>query len=302
MKLVPEELYERVFNSGSLYINDSPITFETKEPLIATVDRHKLGQHMLKKSEEAGALIQAGTGFKTLKKENRIVLDDEEELGYDYLIGADGSASRVSKVLGLKNNLAIGVDFQVSGNFDELAFYVDVAKLGLAAACIFPHKNFAHVEAGTLTSLMTTSELRDNFEKWCYEKSINLSNARFSAAPLNFSYNGFKHGNIFLVGDAASFLCTIDGEGIYQAIKSGEIAAKAIIDPKWNYKPELQDLLKYHKMGAPFINLIRVIPKSILYDAGKTAFSLSPKLVPMLNTFINTFKFIPEMGVKYLAR
>jgi len=138
---------------------------------------------MLKKSEEAGALIQAGTGFKTLKKENRIVLDDEEELGYDYLIGADGSASRVSKVLGLKNNLAIGVDFQVSGNFDELAFYVDVAKLGLAAACIFPHKNFAHVEAGTLTSLMTTSELRDNFEKWCYEKA-STSQMRDLVLPL----------------------------------------------------------------------------------------------------------------------
>jgi len=303
MKFIPEELYEKVFHSCSVYLNNQAIEYKNENPLIATVDRHKLGQYMLKKAEEAGASIRAGVGFKTLKRgENSIVLDNGEEIGYRYLIGADGSTSKISKALGLKSNLMVGIDFQASGSFDELAFYLDVDKFGLAGACIFPHKNFAHVEAGTLTSLMTTSELRSNFEKWCYEKGIDISKARFSAAPLNFSYNGFKHGNIFLVGDAASFLCTIDGEGIYQAIKSGEIAAKAIIDPKWNYKPELQDLLKYHKMGAPFINLIRVIPKSILYDAGKTAFSLSPKLVPMLNTFINTFKFIPEMGVKYLAR
>jgi hypothetical protein len=39
-----------------------------------------------------------------------------------------------------------------------------------------------------------------------------------------------------------------DEEGIYQAIRSG--AARAIIDPKWNYKPEVRDLLKYHRYGG----------------------------------------------------
>ncbi len=37
-------------------------------------------------------------------------------------------------------------------------------------------------------------------------------------------------------------------KGIYQAIKSG--AAGAIIDPKWNYKPDLPDLLKHHGFGG----------------------------------------------------
>ena len=50
-----------------------------------------------------------------------------------------------------------------------------------------------------------------------------------------------------MTGDAASFACSIDGEGIYQPYISG--AASAIIDPKWNYRSEVRDLLRYHKMG-----------------------------------------------------
>jgi hypothetical protein len=39
-----------------------------------------------------------------------------------------------------------------------------------------------------------------------------------------------------------------DEEGIYQAIRSG--AARAIIDPKWNYGSEVRDLIKYHRYGG----------------------------------------------------
>jgi len=37
-------------------------------------------------------------------------------------------------------------------------------------------------------------------------------------------------------------------------------AAKAIIDPKWNYKPELQDLLKYHRFGGWGVSLLVAFP------------------------------------------
>jgi Dehydrogenases (flavoproteins) len=70
------------------------------------------------------------------------------------------------------------------------------------------------------------------------------------AAPIKFNYNGFRFGDIFLVGDAASFNFTTVGEGIYQAMRSGEIAAKAIIDPTYRWKDDIEQLLIYHRLGS----------------------------------------------------
>ena len=100
--------------------------------------------------------------------------------------------------------------------------------------------------------------MNERFNRWAEEKGIDLSKAKRRAYPEYWGYHGFKHGNIFLTGDA--FACTVDGEGIYQAIRSGEIAAKTIIDPKWNYKPELRDLLRYHKYLGWLLPWMLVFP------------------------------------------
>ena len=106
-------------------------------------------------------------------------------------------------------------------------------------------------------------------------------------------YHGFKHGNIFLTGDAASFACSADGEGIYQAIRSGEIAARAIIDPKWNYKSELRDLLRYHRYEGWFIPWMLVFPKL----SRNIAENLGGMFMPAISTIVplvGSMKFVQK--------
>jgi hypothetical protein len=105
-------------------------------------------------------------------------------------------------------------------------------------------------------------------------------------------YHGFKHGNIFLTGDAASFACS-DGEGIYQAIRSGEIAARAIVDPKWNYRSELLDLLKCHRYGGWAIPLLVAFPKL----SRNIAEGLGGMFMPAISTIV------PVVGsIKFVQR
>jgi hypothetical protein len=87
----------------------------------------------------------------------------------------------------------------------------------------------------------------------------------------------------------------VDGEGIYQAIKSGEIAAKCIIDPKWNYRPEVRDLLKYHRYGGWIIPWMLVFPKlsrNIAENLGKMFMPVISTVVPL----VGSIKFVQRGG------
>jgi hypothetical protein len=115
------------------------------------------------------------------------------------------------------------------------------------------------------------------------------------------SYHGFKHGNIFLTGDAASFACSADGEGIYQAIRSGEIAAKCIIDPKWRYKSELRDLIKYHRFGGWGIPWLVAFPGL----SRRIAEGLGGMLMPAISAIVplaGSIKFIQKAGFGILRK
>jgi flavin-dependent dehydrogenase len=93
----------------------------------------------------------------------------------------------------------------------------------------------------------------------------------------------------------------VDGEGIHQATKSGKIATKTIIDPKWNYKPELQDLLKYHRYGRWIIPCILVFPKlsqSIIEGQGGM-------LMPVISTIVtlaDSVKFIQRVAFGIIGK
>jgi len=144
-------------------------------------------------------------------------------------------------------------------------------------------------------------EMNERFNRWAEEKGIDLSKAKKRAHPIYNGYHGFKHGNIFLTGDAASFVCTADEEGIYQALKSGEIAAKCIIDPRWNYKPELRDLVRYHRYLGWLYPWIVAFPRT-----SRAAFEgLGGMLIPAVSTvvpLVGSIKFLQRAGFNILGK
>ena len=136
-------------------------------------------------------------------------------------------------------------------------------------------------------------EMNARFNQWAEENGTDPSKGKKKTHPIYVGYHGFKHDNIFLTGDAASFACSVDGEGIYQAIKSGEIAAKCIIDPKWNYRPEVRDLLRYHRYGGWIIPWMLVFPKL----SRNIAENLGGMFMPAISTvvpLVGSLKFVQK--------
>jgi len=166
---------------------------------------------------------------------------------------------------------------------------------------LFPHKGYASIGTGMFPSMVPAREMNGRFDAWALERGIDLTKAKRRAHPIYFGYHGFKHGNIFLTGDAASFACSVDGEGIYQAIRSGEIAAKAIIDQKWNYQSELRDLLKYHRYGGWAIPLLVAFPKlsrSIAEGLGGMFMPAISTVVPL----VGSIKFVQRAAFGIIGK
>jgi geranylgeranyl reductase len=273
IKYFPEDILENVINSVTIYIGEKRIKIDIGKPLIGLISRLDIGQYQLKLAKENGAQIMANTRVKGLeKKENQVILQNEERISYQWLIAADGSNSIIRRNLGFNSKQVVQcIEFRYPGSFDELEAYFDLVKYGLTYYWIFPHRNYASVGTGTLPFLMSIKEMKEKFNEWANEKGIDLSNAKRRGAPIYLAYHGFKHSNIYLTGDAASFVFPVTCEGIYQAIRSGEIAAKSIIEPTWNYKTELRDLLRHHKYGIiylPWVSAFPNISKKLIKEYG----------------------------------
>jgi geranylgeranyl reductase len=293
MQYFPKELLENIIDSITFHIGERNLVVNFDNPIVAMVSRLRIGQYQLKLAKENGAQIMANTKVKGLDKErNEVILKSGERIGYKYLIAADGSTSVIRKVLGFKSDLFMqGIEFPLPIDFNELEVSIDLKKYSLTYYWIFPHKGYASVGTAVFPQLQSVKETKERFNKWATEKDIDLTKTKMRAHPLYFGYHGFKHGNIFLTGDAASFTCPLDGEGIYQAIKSGEIAAKVIIDPNWNYKFELKNLLKFHKYGMLFLPWVNNFPR-ILRNAIKNLGDFYTSLSSITFSIIGSSKLV----------
>ncbi|VUT24871.1 MAG: Digeranylgeranylglycerophospholipid reductase [Candidatus Methanolliviera sp. GoM_oil] len=268
IKYVPKRLLERRVKNIILHVNDwkGTIYRSDRRPFFYTIDRLKVGQYQMAEAEIGGATILPDSRVVSLNREEHTISFSSEyenegkKIRYSYLIGSDGSNSVIARGLGFKNDNAMAVQWFIKPRWDcEVVINDD---LGLAYGWIFPQNEYASVGVGTMPRFMPMGRFRRIFEDWCYQHDIQLE-GKVRAAPIKFNYDGFNFGDIFLVGDAASFNFTTAGEGIYQAMRSGEIAANAIIDERYKWKKEIKRLLRYHRRGAPAIYLHDHLPKGI---------------------------------------
>jgi len=260
MRMIPDSLYEKTFDSAVLQVGESKYRLYFGEDSIATLNRHELGQYQLKEANKAGAEVRADTKVMGLDKdENRVILRDGE-IKYDYLISADGSTSVIRRSLGFKRlDILRYYKYRVKNELEDVGIgLINLEEIGGVGIITYaPHKNYGDIGFGYFPRLCREKNVKDNkdkFEWYCEENGIDLEEKKFCTFPMEMEYHGFKHKNIFLTGDAAGFHFIVFG--IYAAMKSGEIAAKAILNPDWNYETELKDLLRFQRIRnfASFID------------------------------------------------
>ena len=234
---VPGDLAEKAFPKQYIKTPLQSTCIKEEMPIIATIDRKILGQHMANLAIESGAQLRTGSIVREISHSSIIVQDKltgkKETINFDNLVGADGSSSLVRRYLGLKSKrLGIGINYQIQGDVPQMEWHLNNRLFGNGYAWIFPHAKTLSIGAYADKNTMSPSKLKANLITWAAMQGYDLQKETAKAEYINYDYQGWNFDKIFLVGDAAGLASGLTGEGIYPAIISGEEVARTIINPK----------------------------------------------------------------------
>lgn len=243
--VLPAGMEDRLFYQQHLCSPLQSTVIRAKKPIIATVNRQRLGQNMLTAAREAGALVQTGTRVEKIA--DHALTAGGKTYRFQFLVGADGSSSRVRRYLRVPTEeIGIGLQYWLPGEYPRMEWHLNRHFFGTGYGWIFPHREKTSVGAYADRKSLRPAALRRGLHAWMKKMGLPLKDLQPEAALINFDFRGWKFDNIFLVGDAAGLASPLTGEGIYPAILSGRTVADAILGRK-KTDGLLQQMLVKHR-------------------------------------------------------
>ncbi len=213
---------------------DNPTELRSEHPVCLMTVRAEFDHFCLQKTVAAGAGLQLIDDVSALdEKEDHVVLrSGTAEFHARFLIGADGANSKVRLLLGdngwFRRALAIEAHAPLHKNAKPMEIDFGVVPRGYGWSF---HKG-DHLNVGLYTEEQGIKLTRASLGEYLKRKFQREDFDHFVGHYLGIGGLRYKpnHQRVFLVGDAAGMTDTVSGEGICNAIKSGQAAAMAIIN------------------------------------------------------------------------
>ena len=236
---------QRIHGVQFTYQGKDPLVIEADGPIAYMVMRDRFDHLLVEKARQAGASI-----YQDEPVVDCISLVDGVEVTTErghyrakVVIGADGANSRVAQRLftgrRVRRSPALESEVQtdrVSSYPGERRIAVDVGATNRGYAWVFPKKNRLSIGIGDFHG--RPSSLKQMFHRFVMGDQ-KLSALEIPApsghplplydAPYAMSTESLVRGRAVLVGDAAHLVDPLFGEGIYYAVRSGQLAAAAVI-------------------------------------------------------------------------
>lgn len=246
--MLPAALPERRIEGVRLIGPDGETAVTRTGPFLGwTADRAAFDAFLVEEAVRAGAEFRPGTAFLSLEDASagRISLRTSRgELSAYALIGADGSLSSVARTLApgslpaWRSALALSTLLslpaarleEVFGGGRTVNFYC--LPLPYAFGWAFPYRERVNLGLGAWAGAATAlPQLMAGFARqlqlsWgITPQAVEVRGAYLPAGGLAFRPG---RGRVLLVGDAAGLVDPFSGEGIYFALRSGQLAAETL--------------------------------------------------------------------------
>jgi len=260
---LPDQVIEHKICKTSIHSRKFSTNSEVPKPFLFTVDRKELGAYQRSLLDNTSVEVRTNARVTEVGPDH-VVLKNGEEIGFKYLVGAEGYNSVVRKSLGLKvEKKLIGFQYTIPvGDVDpKLQVFLDARRFDVWYAWIFPHRDSIAVGCCCDPARVNHQKIKAAFHDWLREKGIDPGEARLESYPIAYDYRGVQFGKVFLAGEAAGLASGFTGEGVYQSLASGEEVARLIIDPSHQagllgevvkYNRILEKVMKAFRLAGPF--------------------------------------------------
>jgi geranylgeranyl reductase family protein len=247
-------------------IHGVQFTYQGKEPLVIDADgpiaymvmRDRFDHLLVQKARRAGASIyEHEPVVDCLSRVDGVEVQTERgRYLAKVVIGADGANSRVAQRLfpgrRVRRSPALESEVQtdrVSSYPGERRIVVDVGATNRGYAWVFPKKDRLSIGIGDFHG--RPSSLKQLFHRFILHdqalSALDIPPACGHPLPLHdapyaMSAQSLVRDRALLVGDAAHLVDPLFGEGIYYAIRSGQLAAAAVLG---TFSDQNRSLLDY---------------------------------------------------------
>ena len=213
--------------------NNQFVEFHLKKPDLI-IDREKFDLHLAEIAKKEGAKFFLNSKFKGFENKNKKyllkILNNKKIKNYetDYLIGADGPGSEVAKSAGLfdSRKFFFGVQSRVKVKNENI---VETYLIKKGFAWVVPeNRDIARV--GLCSEERDYNLVFKKFLKKRIGKNFDKKIISYQAGLIpvfNKKIKAYKD-DVFLIGDAATFVKAASAGGIIQGLISAECAAASI--------------------------------------------------------------------------
>jgi len=233
-----DDVYEYRCNGVKFFNGDRLVNAIDRYRELYVCDRYRFDSHLIDRAGKQGADLLLGEKVTSVDLRNhRCRLNSGKEIGYRYLIGADGVNSVVTNTLyknrTSRNGKAFALEITLpaatlSRAIVEPEIYFDTLDWGYG--WIFPRKDEVVIGIGGLFwrnrdfRVIFNTFFRDRFHK----EYTGVLKGHF--VPFGDYSKGMGRDGILLAGDAAGLVDPITGEGIAYAMQSGYYAAQSVLE------------------------------------------------------------------------
>ncbi len=244
-----------------VYRGRDPLLIESSQPIAYMVMRDRFDHYLVQQAIQAGTELRTGEGVVEVIQDSDGVDVVTQEARYraKLVIGADGANSLVARQLFPNRSLyrapALESEVQLGHSRhypSATTILVDVGAARQGYGWIFPKENGLSVGVGEFRR--KSNGLRTTFDRFVSE-ALGWS-GRTVPRPIGHpipaysdSEGGqredigspFISGRAALVGDAGHLVDPLFGEGIYYAVRSGQLVARAILGNRHDHCGSLAD-------------------------------------------------------------